>query len=46
MQTGAVHQLHAAAATAMYFSNQTSRELVNEPRLRWHFPKHTSRVSD
>ena len=46
MQTGAVHQLHAAAATAMYFSNQTSRELVNEPRLRWHFPKHTSRASD
>ena len=46
MQTGAVHQLHAAAATAMYFSNQTSRELVNEPRLRWHFAKHTSRASD
>ena len=44
MQTGAVHQLHAAAA-AMCFSNH-SRELVNELRLRWHFPKHTSRVSD
>ena len=27
-------------------AHQTSRELVREPRLRWHFPKHTSRASD
>ena len=28
------------------FLHQISRELVNEPRLRWHFPKHRSRASD